>query len=287
MAYFPTSIIPKRLKKETTNEVDDSPLVYDARDYNRHLREIRSIECSLLGSTSGTGTLDILTRAETLTTEMKRGGLLVFLSGTVFMGSQIQVPDRVSQVTIQGPLAAAATTITVDDASYMPKSGYLTKMNALTASQYCTSGAPVGPGDACAAGVKYMAYDDFLGGSKTITSQELISYNGVDLANNQLLNCTRGVDGTTAQALTGNAVGIAGWACISLTPNGFVRKWIKPNQLYVAHDAMLNVTAEVLEQGSAVRVKDPISEYMEVGYAWAILGNFAPLGLGTGFSCQV
>lgn len=280
--------MPKRLKKETSNEVDGSPLVYNAWDYNRHLREIRSIECSLLGSSYGTGIIDILTRAETVTEEIKRGGLMVFFSGTVPSGSQVPVPDRVTWVTISGPLLGTATEIYVDDVSYMPDSGYFTKINSITAGQYCTSGSPVGAGDRCAAGVKYMAYDQFLGGAKYITSQELITYDGLDKANNKLLNCTRGVDGTTVQDLTGNAVGIAGWASISLSHNAYARQTtIKPNQFYMTHDEMLNVYGALLEEGSSARIKDPISEIVEVSYSWAIVGNFSSLGLGTGFSCQV
>ena len=291
MAYFPSTVVPKRLKKETYTEVDGNPLVYNARDYNRHLREIRAIECSLLGSQEGTGIVDIVDRAETLTAEFKRGGMLVFLSGTVPSDSQVQVPERVNWVTIRGPLGAADNTIEVDDVTYLPSSGYITKMNALDASQYCTLGSPVGPGDRCAAGtgVKYMAYDQFLGGSKTMTSQELISYEGVNAQNNTLLNCTRGVDGSTAQDLDNgtNAVGIVGWACLSLSHNAFARQWVKPYQFYLSHDAMLNVTAAVLEAGSIARVKDPISDIMEVAYSWAIIGNFSPLDIGTGFSCQL
>ena len=214
---------------------------------------------------------------------------MVFLSGTIPSGLQVPVPDRVNWVTIQGPLSAVDTEITVDSVSYMPLSGYFTKINKLSATQYCTGSVPVGPGDRCGTGdgVKYMAYDEFLGGGKYITSQEFITYNGIDKENNKLLNCTRAVDGTTAQDLTNNAIGIAGWASISLTHNAYARQWIKPNQFYLTQDEMLNVTGALLEQGSTTRVKDPISELVEIGYSWAIVGNFSQLGIGTGFSCQV
>jgi hypothetical protein len=280
--------MPKLLKKETPNEVDGSPLVYNAWDYNRHMREIRAIECSLLGSSYGTGILDILTRAETVTEEIKRGGLMLFFSGTVPSESQVPVPDRVTWVTIQGPLLGTDTAINVNDVTYLPSSGYFTKINTLSAHQYCTSNSPVGAGDRCDSGVKYMAYDQFLGGASYITSQEFITYDGLDKANNRLLNCTRGVDGTTVQDLVGNAIGIAGWASISLTHNAYARQLsIKPNQFYVTHDEMLNVYGALLEEGTSTRVKDPISEISEIAYSWAIVGNFSSLGIGTGFSCQV
>jgi len=281
--------MPKRLKKETSNEVDGSPLVYNAWDYNRHLREIRAIECSLLGSSVGSGIYSTLGRAETVTEEVKRGGLMVFFSGTVPSESQIPVPDRVTWVTIQGPLAATDVEITVDDASYLPNSGVITKMNALNAEQYCSVGVPVGPGDRCADGdgVKYMEYSHFLAGTTSMTSQELITYNGIDKFNNKLLNCTREVDGTTAQDLENNAVGIAGWASIALTHNAYSRQWIEPSQFYITHDEMLNVYGALLEEGSSTRVKEPISYLVEIAYSWAIVGNFSSLGLGTGFACQV
>jgi hypothetical protein len=290
MSYFPNSIVPKRLKKETVNEVDGSPLVYNAADYNRQLREVRAIECSLIGSAYGTGIVDLLTKAETLTTETLSGGQIVFLSGTVPTGSQIAVPGNVTWAVIQGPLGAADTEITLDNVSYFPSRGYITKINSLSASEYCTAGTPVGPGDRCAVGdgTKYMAYTDFLGGATTsITSQELISYDGIDLVNNKLLNCVRGEDGTTAQDLVENAIGIAGWASISIGLNAYVRSLVTPSQFYLTHDEMLTVGGGLLEEGSESRVKEAISKELEVAYSWAIVGNFMPLTVGTGFACQV
>jgi len=289
MSYFPNAIVPKRLKKETFNEVDGSPLIYNASDYNKHLREIRAIECSLIGSAYGTGIVDLLSRAESLTSEILRGGQMVFLSGTVPSGSQIAVPDKVTWSIIKGPLAIGDTEITLDDVSYFPSSGYITKINSLGASEFCTAGVPVGVGDACAAGdgVKYMAYTDFVGGALAITSQELIFYDGIDVENKKLLNCLRGQDGTTVQDLAGNAIGIAGWASVTVGMNAYVRNLITPSQIYVTHDEMLTTSGYMLEEGSASRVKDPITVEFEVAYSWAILGNFTPLTIGTGFSCQV
>ena len=287
MSYFPNSVMPKRLKRENSNEVDGSPFVYNAWDYNRHLRELRAIECFLLGSTYGKGILNTVATAETITEEVKRGGLMTFLSGTVPSGSQVPVPDRVTWVSIQGPLLATATEIEVDNVAYLPTSGVITKINALNASQYCTDGVPVGTGDRCDNGVKYMEYDHFMGGALSVTSQELISYSGIDKVNNKLLNCTRGNDDTTAQDLVNNAIGIAGWASITLTHNAYARQWVRPNQFYVTNDEMLTVYGALLEDGSSTRVKDPISYLVEIAYSWAIVGNFSPFGTGTGFSCQV
>lgn len=281
--------MPKRLKRETFTEVDNSPLVYNAADYNRHLREIRAIECSLIGSAQGTGIIDLINRAETLTTQTLNGGQMVFLSGTVSSGGQVPVPNNVTWSVINGPLAAGDNEIVLADATYFPSSGYATKINALPVSEYCTNGAAVGPGDQCGVGdgTKYMAYTPFLGGDTWITNQELITYDGIDLPNNKLLNCVRARDNTVAQDLDGNAVIIAGWASIMLGMNAYLKALLVPSEIYITWDEMLNVEGAVLEEGSETTVKDPISAAFEVSYSWAIVGNFVPLSVGTGFSCQV
>ena len=50
MAYFPNQIMPKTLMKETSKEVDDSPAIENAKDWNTQHREIRAIEKFLIGT---------------------------------------------------------------------------------------------------------------------------------------------------------------------------------------------------------------------------------------------
>jgi hypothetical protein len=281
--------MPKRLKAETPAEVDGSPLVYNARDYNRHHKEIRAIECFLLGPGGEGGMLSTLAEAEAVVNQVKRGGALVTLGGTVTSGGAIQLPANVVYTTLKGPLSAAATSITVGDATGFPSSGYITKFNALATSNFCTGGAGVGPGGRCVAGTgfQFPDYPAMVGGSGAMTMPEVIRYE--DVQNDVFLDCTRAVDGSTAQdvAASDGALVVSGKASLMLSHNAWARTWTKPSQFYLSCDALLNVYGAVLEDGSPGGSKAPISTVVEIGYSLVIVGWYDALFNTSSLACQV
>lgn len=288
MAYFPTSIVPKILQRETNSEVDGSPLICNARDHNIHAREIRAIECYLLGSNYGmTKTLE---KIETLIDQVKRGSLFYYLSGTVPSNTKIPIPKQVVYSKTVGAIVSSSTNIEVEDASNFPQKGFATKINNVKTLEYCSSGVPVGGGDRCSVGtgVKCIEYKDFvIGGGTYITFQEFFWYDGIE--NNVLQNCIRGIDSTSAQDIDEGeeAIIINGKSSLVVMSNSWCKnKEQQPNQFYISMDSMLNVKGELLLENSVARINDPISIIVEIGYSWAGIGYFDTSVYFGDYSCQ-
>lgn len=184
MAYFPNKVMPKQLRRETSSEVDGSPLILNARDHNVHEREIISIESLLIGNGSNPSLSQIVAQLQAQANSLVNGNLISRHNGTVSIGSSVPIPPGVASTTTSGFLSSASTTITVASTAGFPSSGYLTKFNNTTAV------------------VTQM------------TNQEVILYTGKTATT--FTGCTRGANGSTAQNGT-NAVLIPGYASLSLS----------------------------------------------------------------------
>lgn len=253
MAYFPETRMPKLLRRETSAEVDNSPSIYNARDYNIHHRELLAIEKFLVGSGLGDeddGVVNILIRELEVLREYANNGLMAQYVGSVIPGETIVLPTNIPHTTNAEVLGAADTTIAISSADGFPEAGYVTKFNTLSfTSPTFTFG-------------------------KTMTSQEIISYTGITPAVGvtpaMLTGCTRALEGTTAQAAAAeDSVIMAGRASLMLglkTLSGGVQT---PNEAYAFHDALLEVTAAVLNTSAT-----QIDQFFEVSYALSIVGSF-------------
>lgn len=236
MASFPSLITPKSIKRETQNEVDNSPAIYNARDYNIHLRELIAIEKTLVGKGMSVGTdsslLGVLIKAINAYDSMANDGLISISSGTVQAGNPVLLPSGTLIAYTSGQVGPTDTTINVglsgvqqtDFTAGFPTSGVLTKFNS--------------------------TYDFFTsGGGGGITSQEIIVYTGISPTS--FLNCTRGVVGTTSQIVSSNesALIVGGRASIMLGLNSWLDNTnplgplVSSGILTIAHDAILNTYA--------------------------------------------
>jgi hypothetical protein len=280
--------MPKKLRQETANEVDDSPLFYNAKDYNIHHREIRAIEQLLVGnvgfsglvsSTGGANSItDVVEQMQDILRRMANNNLLAQFSGVVSTGNKIIIPPNMVQTATSGALSAATTTITVGTTDHFPDSGYITKFNSVGSRILCTDGNPPGAGDRCDVGAtKFVAYAS--GVAPHISNQEIINYDGK--TSTQFLNCTRGAFGTTAQDVAADvaAVVVSGRAALSMG----IHYWeqglgAQLDELYVGHSADLVVTGKALETGSRTREKE-IQEVFQAAYMLTISGSFDSLSI--------
>jgi hypothetical protein len=283
--------MPKSLKEETVNEVDGSPLVYNAFDYNRHHREIRAIQCYLIGAREDSGFENMLADVEGLVSSFLRVGMTM-MSGAVPSGTTIPIPAGIPATNTSGTLSASATSIPVVGSEDYPQQGFLTKFNALRTQERCSGGGAPGAGDRCPVGEsKILQYGHVIGGTERLTLQEIIQYNGLE--DNTFLNCVRGFDGSSAQDVEEGeaAIIIPGRASLTLTPHSLLRDSGNPEeglprapfpyQFIVENDATLNASVSIYEQGSRQSLKDPMDGTLEVGYSWVISPNFESLiGLG-------
>lgn len=279
MSYFPLRVMPKALKKETANEVDNSPLIYNAKDYNVHHRDLRAIEQTLLGNSEqgqAYGIIQLVSAVNDLISDIFNGSLLAQFSGTVRAGEQISLPSSVTRATASGEILAAATTITVDSTSGFPDSGTITKFNGLDVQEWCVGGGAPGGGGACLPGeYKFAEYGKFIGGDTQRTFQEVITYDGK--TDTQFLNCTRAVNGTTAEDLEEGeqATIVLGNASLWLAPNVWVSDEDKAqNQFYVTYTPDLTVDAHVLEPGSVTVLKAPVDELVEVFWSMSLVSYY-------------
>lgn len=276
MAFFPSRVLPKSLRKETSNEVDNSPLIYNARDYNIHHREIRSIEESLLGASSGGGIINLVSTVNDLMSDILNGGLLAQYCGTIQAGGQISIPSKVTNTKTVGAVGSSDSTINVSSTEGFPDSGVLTKFNGLGVQEWCTNNiAP--SGGACSVGaIKFLEYDKFHGGATQRTFQETITY--TSKTDTAFLNCTRGVNSTTAEAVSSaeQSVIILGNAALWLAPNVWVRDTTKfQNQFYITYTPDLTVNAHLLEQGSRTVVKPNIDILTEINWGLSVVSYFS------------
>ncbi len=261
MVYFPVSIMPKNLKRETVNEVDNSPNLFNARDFNIHHREIIAIEKFLVGDGIGTdnlGLLDLISQEIQLLKDISNNGLLSQFSGNIKSGETISFADRGDFHTALNVsfLADNATEIEVDSIDGFPESGYLTKFNS----------------------TKKIVDDTSYDFGISITDQEIISYTGVSAAEGinpaKFTGCTRGLEGTTAQdAETGASLIVGGKASLMLGIRSFkATTGTIPNQLYITHDAALKVTAAANDEDATA-----IDSLLEISYAMSIVGSFSDI----------
>lgn len=317
MAYFPDNIMPKRLRRESSKEVDDSPLIYNARDYNIHHREIRAIQRLLVGGSvqerivrdtlqntpdsqdfpdqdttggqgpnqGGNSITDIINRFLVIIDLISNRGYVGQYSGTIQTGGQVPVPSALTTTQTTGTVASTATSIPVVSTSGFTSSGVITKFNYINATELCTDGNPPGGGSKCSVGErKVIGYD---GIGSHATNQEIISYSS--LTSTSFGGCTRSVNGSTSQATTSTtpALIIPGRASVSFTHNFWGRGTSgTPNQFYLVHDAMLRVQAQLLGTGNRTRTGVVLHDHIEIAWLLTVSGYFDSIDVSQIFSIQ-
>lgn len=271
MAYFPRNVMPKAIRKETSSEVDGFPLMYNARDYNVHHREIIAIERFLIGDGDG-GIVSLVTDASKQLDSIMNGGLLVQLTGTIPSATRIELPDSVLHGTFTTGLAPSGSSVIFDTTGW-PLRGVLTKLNKNIAVETCLTDGDTSPPCVGINNVLFADYEDQL---PHITNQEYIEYS-IDSANTLTL-IARGLYGSTAQDIPVDeeAMLICGRASVMYSHNvwsadGVVR------QVYLEHDANLKPTLKVAEVGTTTDLPGISGGIMEVSYIITVAGNFETL----------
>ena len=239
---FPNSILPLSLKPETLDEIDGSPNIFNARDYNIHRRELVAIEKTLLGKqnlvvsgvsgfscssfagsspcpngggtgdngTNGGGTASVaqaLQQVQALIDLVSSGGLFGSHCGTIQCGNAVPIPPSLLTTVCQAPLSAAATSIPVESTAGFPSQGFITKFNNDPMRLECQAspGAPLPPGGRCVGGRQVWNLAGLVSpGGLHATNQEFIKYSS--LTPTSFEGCARGYGGTTAQDLVDNGV---------------------------------------------------------------------------------
>jgi len=262
MAYFPLNIIPKNLAPESNREVDNSPNIYNSRDYNTHLRELIAVEKFLVGdglsATDDPGSQGIISLLNALLevfNNISQNGIISKYSGLIVDGA-VPIPTDIPNTKTRAATGTANVTIAVDSVSGFPTAGYITKFNS----------------------IKTVISSDFAiyGFGNNVSSQEVIQYTGVDTVNNEFTGCTR--DPLTAQAVpsgivgdTAQAVIIAGRASVCLAHKGWTAMLgYVPEQVFIDHNASLEVTSAVYDQ-----IGTQIDSAREVIYSLIVSGSFA------------
>lgn len=267
MAYFPEQIMPKVIREETSYEVDNSPLIYNARDRNIHHREIIAIEKYLAGSgwaigTAGGGIAGIL---QQLLSILKMP--MFQICGSIIVpqndSATIDLPsDVIKTETNAAGLAPDDTTITVTSTSGFPDTGWITKFNSISASTNTST-------------ARYYKDYAFAVDKRTISSQEVISYS--NKTSTQFLGCIR--DAATAQDISpgATAIVVCGKACLGLSPIAFNNADGKSvRQFYVEHNANLAVKAGLYQSGSMAL--SPLGS-VTIMYDLSIVGAFGNIDL--------
>lgn len=251
MAFFPGSPMPKNLKRETANEVDDSPSIYNARDYNIHHREIRAIQRLLVGDGVGepdNGMLGAIIEALNALKAMTNGGLLSQYCGVVLPSEFVPIPNQILNTKTGDTLLASDTTIPVVSTEGFPRSGFLTKFNNTNA--------------VTALGAKNYTF------GKSIMNYEIIRYAGK--TESSFVGCTRAVDGEAQTLVDPYAVILGGKASIVFSHDLWKIDATKhPIQLYIEHDARLKLGGAVLDSNLA-----EINSILQISYALSVAGSF-------------
>jgi hypothetical protein len=309
--------MPKKLRKETGNEVDDSPLIYNSRDYNIHHREIRAIQRFLIGRGASVSTSeseneivtnniisdsdlvannqtgqnsvnDFLYKIINLIDLLLNRGYIGQYSGTVQSGGKVKIPPAIITTQSTGDISSGSTSITVSDTSSFPSAGVITKFNSLSVESACSDGGPL-PGGRCNEGAdRIISYDGLLGSGYHATNQEIISY--TSKTSTSFEGCTRSVGGSTAQDVISSspALIICGRAAVSFTHNFWGRGEDGiPNQFYLIHDASLTVTANLLESGTRTREGAALQDHIEIGWLLTVSGYFEDTYVSQLLSTQV
>jgi hypothetical protein len=137
-----------------------------------------------------------------------------------------------------------------------------------------------------------LKYENSIDGELQFTMQEVIKYNGVsqpepdaETGNVTFLNCTRGVDGTTAQdvAADESAIIVPGRASLTLSAISWqIPSDENPFQVVVSNSSDLQAWCHVYSQGSRQQVRPPIETSAAVAYSWVVIGSIRfPAGLDT------
>lgn len=253
MAFFPVTKMPKTIRREGQTEVDNSPSIFNARDYNIHHRELLAIEDYLVGNgiSSNSGIYNKLVQIITDFRNLTHNGLITQHCGTIKSGDRVPVPSNLATTVTDGSaLSTGTTTITVASTAGFPSKGLITKFNAITAA---TTGSP-----------EFKNYS--FGAS--VSNHEIIRYTGK--TDTTFTGCTRAVGGT-AQAVASGATAqiLAGKASLFLTHLGWQGS-TGPAQFYIEHDAILTTTAALYGFDSTLTNVDTV---IEVAYAMTIVGS--------------
>lgn len=318
MSYFPSSLMPRALKHETTHDSSD-PASISARDWNRHHREIYAIERLLIGNkfanvtasgvsgfscsdfsgkfdcpsidlgggdTDAPSSLsDLTSLVRILLDKITNGGLFAQHTGTVLSGGGVPLPNNIVKTTCNANVLATDTTINVGSTIGFPRSGFITKINNNLSYILCQSGDALDGAGRCPGGKLVRDYSGLVDTAsfRHATNQELIQYTSKTATSFQ--GCTRGYGGTTAQDLINNgffntsAWIISGQASIFLTSNAWaVGKGTNPRQIIIDHDSMLNVTGHVYSDGTDRKLTD-ISGLSEIAYCLSVAGQFDDIDL--------
>lgn len=305
MAFFPDQVMPKSLKRESEKEVDNSPLIYNARDYNIHHREIRAIQAMLIGiaatnsgslgsgpatvggtddATSGGGSGEggesiagtVSRVIEILDLFLNRGNIGQF-TGSVEAGGQVRIPsDLVSTQTV-GNVTTSATSIPVTSTAGFPPSGTITKFNRIDTFEMCSDGTVPGGGSRCSLGSqKVIGYAS----AAHVTNQEVITY--TSKTGTSFNGCTRSVNGSTAQQATTTAPALVllGRAAISFSHMFWGRGTSgSPNQFHLAHDALLRTRASLQARGSRTRQGKVLEDHIEISWLLTVVGHFESINV--------
>jgi hypothetical protein len=260
MAYFPHGIIPKNLMQETAREVDNSPTIYNAKDYNDHLRELIAIEKFLVGdgdTSENRGLSDLVKSLTSAFSELINGGGITQISGVVSVGNTIPFPSGTANTRTVNNLGIEDQIIYVNSVDGFPTSGYITKFNSIKAS--ITQGG---------------TFNEF--GFISICNQELISYTGVQSSPAAFTGCTRGLDGTKQSVSSDSpAAVVAGRASLFLAPKAWTALTDVPAQFYVDHDALLLVGGGVFAGGLGAKTAGTaIHQHVDALYTLTVCGAF-------------
>lgn len=260
MAFFPGSPMPKSLKRETANEVDDSPSIYNARDYNIHHRELLAIQRLLVGDGLGqgdSGMLGAIIAALNALKAMSNGGSLSQYSGSIESDEYIPIPSQIQNTQTGATLLATDTTIDVVSTAGFPKVGFLTKFNNTNISDL----------------TKKYAF------GKSIMNYEIIRYSGK--TDTSFIGCTREVDGFAQDLEDPYAVIIGGKASLLVSPDYWKVDLTKrpPLNVNVEHDARLKVLSRVwavptVPIGAPGIHYETISTAIRVAYSLSVVASF-------------
>lgn len=272
MAYFPRSVMPKKLRRETPLEVDNAPTIYNARDYNIHHREILAIEKALIGKGSDPnapiGVEQALSLLEGTLDGLFSNGTIYRASGIVKSGDAIPLPDSVLNTTAHGPLSTSQTSITVTSTKGFSPKGYITKINAIP--------------------MMAQTGGDTYGGLNTgrLTFQEVISYQSI--SGNTFVGCARALFKTNAQALPySNSLSIGGNdGNVAVIVGGQASLFYSPVRIDVGDTAIVDSFVGYGEAAMSVGLKTRVgSTPTDVpntswfGYSLVVVGQFPDIDL--------
>jgi hypothetical protein len=316
--------LPLILKPETFAEVDGSPSIFGARDYNVHRRELVAIETALIGKqvftaasgvagfscanfngtstcpngggTGGNGTnggatsiAQALQQIQSLIDLVSNGGLFGQFCGTIQAPGAVPIPSSLLTTVCQASLLAGATSIPVESTAGFPSQGFITKFNNDPMQLECQAsrGTPPPPGG-CVGGRQVWNLAGLVSpGGLHATNQEFIQY--ASLTPTSFEGCTRGHGGTTAQDLVANGV----FNTQALIANGRAT-------IFLAHNfwgaSKTNPTQAILSHDSMLNISGlvlqdglpsnvtSIGTVIEAAYALTVIGQFDTPNVSGAFS---